>query len=129
MIYLSKEFHFHAAHFLKDHPGKCKNIHGHTYKLIVTLCGTMLGENGMLIDFGELKKIVKENIIDKVDHKLLNDVLKYTPTAEMMAMNFYYDLKGILNTLWSEGSIYGISLHKITIYETNTSCATYEEQT
>lgn len=118
MIQLSKEFHFHAAHFLKDHPGKCKNIHGHTYKLVVTLKGNILNEIGMLLDFGFIKKIVKERIIKRVDHKLLNDVLNYIPTAENMAKNFFYDL----NDVFSE------FLYSVTIWETETSYATWMEE-
>ena len=74
MIYLTKVFHFHAAHLLKNHSGKCKYLHGHSYILEVTLRGEISNSSGMLYDFGDVKKIVKDNIIKIVDHKYLNNV-------------------------------------------------------
>ena len=73
IIRITKEFRFEMAHALKGHDGPCKYIHGHSYVLYVTLTGTPITEAGspelgMIIDFGKLKKIVKEAIIDEFDH-------------------------------------------------------------
>lgn len=82
MISVTKIFTFDAAHCLPFHKGKCKEVHGHTYKLEVTVTGPM-DENEILIDFSDLKSIVNEQIVDKYDHKMLNDFFTY-PTAEHM---------------------------------------------
>jgi len=76
IIRIAKEFRFEAAHMLKDYDGLCANNHGHSYKLIVTIAGQISEDKsspklGMLIDFGDLKKIVFEEIIDKYDHALV----------------------------------------------------------
>lgn len=85
MITVTKIFHFEAAHFLPKHQGKCKRLHGHTYKLEVTvsrlkhLCP--INDDGMVVDFSDLKKVVQKEIIEQVDHELLNNIL-LDPTAE-----------------------------------------------
>ena len=76
IIRVTKEFTFDMAHALFGYDGPCKNIHGHTYRLLVTIRGKVLNEpnhpkDGMLLDFGWLKKIVKEQIINQYDHALL----------------------------------------------------------
>lgn len=88
---LSKTFKFDAAHKLIDYDGACANIHGHTYKLVVTVEG-MPDETGMLIDLFELKRIVTEKIIIKVDHCFLND-LYIQPTVENMAEDIFLKLE------------------------------------
>lgn len=75
-IRVSKEFLFEAAHVLDNHEGKCKNIHGHSYKLVVTVIGEPKpnesgSDAGMVIDFSLLKKIVNEEVVDKYDHSLV----------------------------------------------------------
>src|SRR5512137_890953 len=85
MITVTKVFHFEAAHFLPKHKGKCKRLHGHTYKLEVTVRRLPhlkpIDDEGMVVDFSDLKKIVNKEIIEDVDHSLLNDIMD-TPTAE-----------------------------------------------
>lgn len=76
IIRITKEFSFEGAHALKDYDGKCRHIHGHSYKLYVTLKGAPLSElnhpkSGMVLDFTEIKKIVNELIIDPFDHALI----------------------------------------------------------
>ncbi|HDM22763.1 MAG TPA: 6-carboxytetrahydropterin synthase, partial [Methanomicrobia archaeon] len=66
----SKQSFFDAAHRIPDHSGKCKNLHGHTYKLIVTMEGEV--KDGMVIDFEDMKNIV-DPVIEKYDHSYLND--------------------------------------------------------
>jgi 6-pyruvoyltetrahydropterin/6-carboxytetrahydropterin synthase len=75
-IRITREFNFEMAHALRNYDGPCKNIHGHSYKLYVTVVGEPLKDlsspkDGMVIDFSELKKIVEENIIDYYDHSML----------------------------------------------------------
>lgn len=137
MLTVSKEFSFEAAHMLSEHEGDCKNLHGHSYKMIVEVTGDI--QNGMVIDFKDLKNIVKQFIIDKIDHSFIyyknsNDevehqiaeVLKqggkrifevdYRPTAENMSLDFY-------NILNREIKNMGIRVVSITLYETQTSFA------
>ena len=71
-ITVVKEFSFAASHFLPNHPGKCQNLHGHTYKLQVGVRGKVDPETGMVVDFGKLKNLVEKTIIEKLDHGYLN---------------------------------------------------------
>lgn len=111
-IRITKEFKFEMAHALKGYDGPCRNIHGHSYELLVTISGhPITDENspklGMVMDFGDLKKIVRETIVDVFDHALvLNStmpkdlteklsenfekliLLDYQPTSELMIADF-----------------------------------------
>ena len=74
-IRVTKEFHFEMAHALWNYDGKCKHIHGHSYKLFVTIMGEPVKDEnnpklGMILDFGDLKTIVKEPVVDMLDHSL-----------------------------------------------------------
>jgi len=80
---VSKVFSFDSAHFLPSYHGKCETLHGHTYRLVVTVAGVPDAE-GMGIDFILLKKIVQEEVLSVLDHSLLNDILPQ-PTAENIA--------------------------------------------
>jgi len=80
---VGKEFTFDSAHFLPKYYGKCEKLHGHTYRLRVSVEGK-IGENGLVMDFVILKKIVKEQVLDKLDHTLLNDVIDI-PSCENIA--------------------------------------------
>ena len=76
MIRITKIFNFETAHVLYNYDGKCKNMHGHSYKLFVTVKGKPIDDldhhkNGMVVDFGEIKKIVKDEVIDCWDHAVL----------------------------------------------------------
>lgn len=92
MIIISRRFKFDSAHHLKYHDGKCKNIHGHSYKCEIKLKGKIDPKTGMLLDFSDFKEIVKKHILNKVDHKNLNDVYDFEPTAENLAEEFFYFL-------------------------------------
>ena len=86
MIRITKIFTFETAHVLYNYDGKCKNMHGHSYKLFVTVKGTPINDinnvkNGMVVDFGDIKKIVKQEIIDVWDHAVLLNAL--TPHKEL----------------------------------------------
>lgn len=120
MITITKHFEFEAAHILPNHPGKCKNLHGHTYKLEITVynVGGVLNDSGMVIDFGDLKAAVHP-IVEKMDHTLLNDLSGLeNPTAENMVV-------WILNNVsWPVG----IAPYRIRLWETSNSYATWTEE-
>ena len=87
MLSVTKQFRFAFAHHLPNHPGLCKNLHGHSGKLEVTIysVGGPDKTTGMVMDFGVLKKIVNEAVVDVLDHSCLNDVVEL-PTAENMIL-------------------------------------------
>lgn len=131
-IMVVKEFQFDAAHFLPNHPGKCKGFHGHTYKLQIGVSGEVNSETGMVVDFADLKEMVDESIIEHLDHKLLNSVGSFIgdpeplksfpnrmPTAEMMVSWIATTLYNLFLQIW-EGKI---QLHLVRLYETPTSYA------
>jgi 6-pyruvoyltetrahydropterin/6-carboxytetrahydropterin synthase len=120
-IRITKQFSFETGHALYGYDGKCKNIHGHSYRLDVTVIGTPISDNtnvkfGMVIDFSDLKKIVKEDIVDVFDHATvfnkntphvelaieLEDrghnvlLVNYQPTSEMMVIDFASKIKNRL---------------------------------
>lgn len=104
-IGLSMEFD--AAHHLPLHKGRCSQIHGHTYKVEVVLQGSV-GEDGMVMDFYDLKRVVKK-VIDELDHTNLNSVLE-NPTAETIASHIRRRLKEELDHS-------GISLVAVKLWE------------
>ena len=139
-IRITKQFNFEAGHALHGYDGKCKNLHGHSYKLFVTVIGQPITDPnnakfGMVIDFGDLKKIVKEEIVDLFDHatvfnkntphiELANELqnrghhvilVNYQPTTEMMVIDFAQKIKSRLPK--------EIQLHSIKLQETETSFA------
>ena len=139
-IRITKQFTFEAGHALYGYDGKCKNLHGHSYKLFVTVAGSPIADPknakyGMVIDFGDLKKIVNEEIVDIFDHatvfnkntphlELANELIKrehhvlltdYQPTTEMMVIDFADKIKKRLPK--------NIKLHSIKLQETGTSFA------
>ncbi|HET8837396.1 MAG TPA: 6-carboxytetrahydropterin synthase [Flavobacteriaceae bacterium] len=139
-IRITKQFSFETGHALYGYDGKCRNVHGHSYKLFVTVLGTPNSDKnhvkyGMVIDFGDLKKIVKEEIVDKFDHatvfnkntphlELAEELEKrghnvilvdYQPTSEKMVLDFVEKIK---NRLPHE-----ISLHSLKLQETESSFA------
>ncbi|GGH37344.1 6-pyruvoyl tetrahydropterin synthase [Mangrovimonas yunxiaonensis] len=139
-IRITKQFSFETGHALYGYDGKCKNVHGHSYKLSVTVIGTPINNTdhvkyGMVIDFGDLKKIVKEEIVDVFDHatvfnkntphvelaKALKDrghsvmLVDYQPTSEMMVIDFAEKITQRLPK--------HISLFALKLQETETSYA------
>lgn len=119
----SDGFRFEAAHLLPEHQGACRFLHGHSYKMSVTVSqvhnDTVFG---MVVDFGFLKKLVKEFIVDKVDHTDLRESMKLfenwnhqnPTTAELMAICFFETLQGILNERYN----YTLQVEEITLNET-----------
>ncbi|MGE5704628.1 MAG: 6-carboxytetrahydropterin synthase QueD [Clostridia bacterium] len=85
-VLVSKEFTFDAAHHLHSYEGKCKNLHGHTYKVVFGISG-FVNDIGITIDFGEIKAIWKEHIETYLDHRYLNETLPpMNTTAENMVV-------------------------------------------
>ncbi|MBU0791701.1 MAG: 6-carboxytetrahydropterin synthase QueD [Gammaproteobacteria bacterium] len=117
IVYVTKVFEFHAAHWLKSHQGVCSRLHGHSYKLEVT-CKGELNEEGMVVDFSELKEVVEKLIISQLDHECLNDILQFEndPTAERLAVF-------IFNTLRQFDVPFNVD--EVKVWETSTSYATY----
>ncbi len=139
-IRITKLFSFETGHALYGYDGKCKNVHGHSYKLSVTVIGQPISDAsnvkfGMVIDFSDLKRIVKEEIVNVFDHatvfnkntphvelaKELQDrghnvlLVDYQPTSEMMVIDFAAKIKNRLPE--------NIKLHSLKLQETATSYA------
>jgi 6-pyruvoyltetrahydropterin/6-carboxytetrahydropterin synthase len=139
-IRITKQFSFETGHALYGYDGKCKNVHGHSYKLSVTVIGTPITDTsnvkyGMVIDFTDLKKIVKSEIVDKFDHatvfnkntphiELAKELEKrdhnvilvdYQPTSENMVLDFAEKIKRQLPPQ--------IKLFSLKLQETDTSFA------
>ncbi|MBQ1748032.1 MAG: 6-carboxytetrahydropterin synthase [Bacteroidales bacterium] len=137
IIRITREFSFEGAHALGGYDGKCCHIHGHSYRMAVTVSGNPIEDDnspkkGMVLDFTDLKKIVNENIIDKFDHALVmkegallaEDIgrvygnvvtVDFQPTSEMLVIHFADIVKSLLPE--------GIQLHSIKLWETEKSCA------
>ncbi len=99
-MFVTKEFDFDSAHFLTNYYGKCERLHGHTYRLAVTLEGKVQ-KNGLVIDFVVLKRIVKKQVLDKLDHYLLNDIIK-NPSAERVVTWIWEQLSDLQKILKAE---------------------------
>lgn len=80
---VTRSFSFEAAHHLPWHPGKCRRLHGHHYRLAVTVEGP-IGTNGVVVDFDDVKALVQTQVVEPFDHQCLNDFLD-NPTAELVA--------------------------------------------
>ncbi len=113
---LVKEFKFDAAHNLIHYHGKCERLHGHTYKLVVKLNGTP-GPEDMICDFADLKKIVKENVLNEFDHQYINDFIEQ-PTAENIAVYIWNKLEPLVHTDNAD-------LYEIEVWETATQGVIY----
>jgi 6-pyruvoyltetrahydropterin/6-carboxytetrahydropterin synthase len=98
------EFHFCSAHRLPRHPGACRNLHGHNYRLLTSFSGPVDRDTGMVYDFFHVKKVVNEKIIARLDHADLNTLLE-NPTAENIALWIWAELRSDLPLL-SEVCLY-----------------------
>lgn len=125
MYEVTVEDSFAAGHYLRNYRGKCENPHGHNYKVKVTLRGAELDAAGLLLDFKDLKEVMKD-VIDRLDHQMLNDIEPFTtlnPSAENIAKYFYDQANARLKTV-TRGRV-GVS--DVTIWETDTTTARYSE--
>ena len=139
-IRITKQFSFETGHALYGYDGKCKNVHGHSYKLSVTVIGTPITDTinvkyGMVIDFSDLKKIVREEIVDLFDHATVFNqntphvelaeelksrghhviLVNYQPTSENMVIDFAKKINDRLPN--------SIQLHSLKLQETESSFA------
>lgn len=124
MFEVSVEETFAAAHALRAYRGKCENLHGHNYRVEVTLEGEQLDGAGLLVDFVELKRWLR-TIIERLDHRLLNEVAPFdrlNPTAENMARYFYEEISRAL-----AGSSHAerVRVARVRIRETDSASAVY----
>ena len=112
---VTKIFHFESAHHLPGYRGKCAHLHGHSYRLEVTIRGPIkdmpgASDHGMVMDFDDLSGTVKNSVIERLDHQDLNEVTGIHTTAENLA-----------HWIWSELTNHGLSqdlLYRIRLWET-----------
>ncbi len=140
MYYIRSESSFDSAHFLKGYEGKCRNLHGHRWRVVAELAAEELSEEpqtrGMLMDFGDLKKVLK-GLCDDLDHCLIYEKgslrektlealreeefrmveVPFRPTAENFARYFFEEIAGK-----------GFPVHRVEVYETSGNCAVYEKR-
>jgi 6-pyruvoyltetrahydropterin/6-carboxytetrahydropterin synthase len=102
---VTRSFTFEAAHQLPWHPGKCQRLHGHSYRLEVTVEGP-IGEQGIVVDFGDIKEVVRRDVIARYDHQYLNDLME-NPTAELLA-----------HEIWKTVEAADLPLSRIRLWET-----------
>ena len=122
MFEIAVEESFAAGHALRGYKGKCENMHGHNYKVRVTLAGEKLDSVGLLYDFVELKRGITA-VIKALDHRFLNDLPPFdqiNPSAENIAKYFYDEIGRQLTA-----SANGARVKEVTVFETDTSTATY----
>ncbi len=113
---------FSAAHHLRGYRGKCEELHGHNWKVEVSLSSKSLDKIGMIADFKDIKAILKR-VLEKLDHKDLNNISyfkKVNPTSENIARYIFDEIKDKLK-------IKGCLLDKIRVWESENASATYEE--
>jgi 6-pyruvoyltetrahydropterin/6-carboxytetrahydropterin synthase len=104
---VTRSFRFEAAHQLPWHEGRCKHLHGHSYRLEVSVEGP-LNEHGIVVDFADLKQVVTAEVIDRFDHRYLNDIVD-NPTAEVLAQ-----------VIWKSLEAAGLALCSVRLWETET---------
>ena len=122
MYQISVEHHFDAAHYLRDYHGKCENLHGHRFKVVVSLKATKLNEIGLAYDFVELKQHLGE-VLTRFDHTCLNDVPPFdniNPSSENIAVTIYERLKPLFSG--------EVALSSVEVWESPQSCVTYRSE-
>ena len=120
MYHLKIQSHFAAAHNLLNYQGECENLHGHNWKVEVTVSARELDAAGLGIDFKTLKLHTNE-ILDRLDHKYLNDLPSFaglSPSSEHISRYIFDTLEKSLNTP-------GVQVEKVTVWESENACATY----
>ena len=122
MFQVSVEETFSAGHALRNYHGKCENVHGHNYRVRVTLEGPQLDSTGLLCDFVELKRAMRD-VIAVLDHQFINDLEPFrsvNPSAENLAKYFYDEISSQLTDLPP-----GARLANTIVWETDTASAQY----
>jgi 6-pyruvoyltetrahydropterin/6-carboxytetrahydropterin synthase len=126
MFEVTVEETFAAGHSLRGYHGKCEHLHGHNYRVRVTLEGERLDSAGLLVDFSEIKRLLR-SLIERWDHRFLNEVPPFdvlNPTAENMARYFYEEMARGLEAGAREVPV---RLAQVKIWETDTATAAYHE--
>ena len=124
MYEVTVEQTFAAGHALRHYKGKCENVHGHNYRVQVTAEGERLNSIGLLVDFVELKRVVRQ-IVDRLDHQFINDLapfIELNPSAENIARYFYDNVVEGMQLARSETPV---RIAQVKIWETDTSIAVY----
>lgn len=124
MYYVTIRGGFSSAHNLRNYCGNCENLHGHNWKVDVTLKGELLDKDGMLVDFRVAKKWLK-NVLGKLDHAYLNKAkpfIKTNPTSENIAAYIFSQIKGMAGKVKKAH----IAVHQVRVWENENSAATYE---
>lgn len=119
-VSITKVFTFDSAHHLNNYEGKCKNIHGHTYKLEVTVKG-FTDPNGLVMDFHDLNDIVEDQVLVQIDHLYLNEVLDFNPTCENIGIWIWEQITKRLPQT-------GPKLERLVLWETPTSFITIDKE-
>jgi len=125
MFQVSVEETFSSGHALRGYKGKCENPHGHNYRVRVTLEGPRLDGIGLLVDFTELKRVLR-GIIAGLDHQFLNDLEPFrtvNPSAENLAKYFYDETERQIG-----GLPQGAEIREVTVWETDTSSARFRPE-
>ena len=125
MFEVSVEETFSSGHALRGYKGKCENVHGHNYRVQVTLTGPQLDAIGLLVDFTELKRVLR-GIIAVLDHQFLNDLDTFkivNPSAENLAKHFYDETRRQLTSLPA-----GAAITEVTVWETDTASAQFRAE-
>lgn len=120
MFEVSVEYSFAAGHALRGYRGKCENVHGHNYKLQVSVAGENLNSIGLLMDFAELQSSIKK-LADRLDHRFLNELPPFdqlNPSAENIAKYFCDGLQPLVQAQ-------GLQMQAVTVWETDSTSATF----
>jgi 6-pyruvoyltetrahydropterin/6-carboxytetrahydropterin synthase len=121
MFEVSVEQTFAAGHALRNYKGKCENVHGHNYRVRITMQGDRLDSTGLLVDFLDVKNLIG-GVVDYLDHQFINDLPPFdelNPSAENIAKYFYDRVSGGLK------NEVPVRVSEVTIWETDTSSAVY----
>ncbi len=122
MYELTVEREFSAAHMMRGHPGACARLHGHNYRVLLTVEGEELDETGILVDFADLRRVF-DRILDDLDHRNLNELEPFTqvnPSSEHLARYLYGRAAEALDGV--------VRVSRVTVCESGTSCVTYREE-
>lgn len=120
MFEISVDYSFAAGHALRGYKGKCENVHGHNYKVRVTVAGEQLNTTGLLMDFVDLRAAIKA-LVERLDHRFMNDLEpfdKLNPSAENLARYLGEEIN-------PQVAKQGLRVESVTVWETDTTSATY----
>jgi 6-pyruvoyltetrahydropterin/6-carboxytetrahydropterin synthase len=120
MFEVSVDHTFAAGHALRNYKGACENVHGHNYKVRVTVAGNQLDPAGLLVDFADMRAAIKA-VVDRLDHRFLNDLSPFdqiNPSAENLAKYFCDEITPQLSDS-------RLRIQAVTIWETDLTSATY----